>query len=61
MPPPYDNITSLRAGSVEEYVVYLRANKMNACYSGKVVEIHYLMAAMDTFGILEWCGMTTTP
>jgi hypothetical protein len=54
MPPPYDSVDSLRAGNVEEYVAYLRANKMHACYSGEVVEIHYLMAAMDTFGILEW-------
>jgi hypothetical protein len=27
---------------------------MHACYLGEVVEIHFLMAAMDTFGILEW-------
>jgi hypothetical protein len=54
MPPPYQDMDALRSGTVEEYVAFLRQNKMHACYSGEVVEIHFLMAAMDTFGILEW-------
>ena len=54
MKPPYKDLESLRSGSVIECVAYLRERKLHAGYDPEILEILFLMAAMDTFMILEW-------
>ena len=54
MEMPYKDLESLRSCSLQEYVSYLREKKLHACYGPEVVEIHFLMAALDTFRCLEW-------
>ncbi|HEY3319123.1 MAG TPA: hypothetical protein VGP72_01435 [Planctomycetota bacterium] len=51
MPPPYSNSQELRQASVDEFIEYLRAFRTG--HPKELLEIHYLMASMDTFRWLE--------
>ena len=57
MKPPYRDADELRQGTVDEFVADLRERGQTGGCPPELVEIHYLMATMDTFRMLEiWGG-----
>jgi hypothetical protein len=57
MKPPYRDADELRQGTVGEFIADFREREQTGGCPPELVEIHYLMAAMDTFRMLEiWGG-----
>jgi hypothetical protein len=57
MKPPYRNADELHQGTVDEFIADLRERELAGRYPPILLDICHLMAAMDTFRILEtWCG-----
>lgn len=59
---PLGDIRKLRVAAVDDYIKFLRTQKLDAGFPPELVEIHYLMAALEEFMCLEswdlWNALT---